>query len=90
MTDDHTYQGDDVHSVEAAERDASDVVWHAIGSAPRDGTKIKVVSVQDGIWYQSAIAWWDADLEWWSDGTSYDSWPVTHWMPLPAAPTEGE
>tara|TARA_R110000744_G_scaffold116415_3_gene217768 strand:+ start:243 stop:515 length:273 start_codon:yes stop_codon:yes gene_type:complete len=90
MTDDHTHRGDDVHSVEAAEAEGSDVVWHAISSAPRDGSKIKVVSVQDGVWHESSVAWWDVDLCWWSNGIYYDSWPVTHWMPLPAAPTEGE
>jgi hypothetical protein len=90
MTDDNDHRGDDVHPVEAAMREDSDVVWHAISSAPRDGTKIKVVSVEDGVWYQSDTAWWDRMTGRWENGDVYGSWNVTYWRPLPAAPTEGE
>jgi hypothetical protein len=86
MTDDHTHQGDDVHSVELAEREANGG-WQPIETAPE-------------IPWKQILAWpilaWPVLAK--SRDTRVGSCSVsfakmtgaTHWMPLPAAPTEGK
>jgi hypothetical protein len=88
MTDDHTYRGDDVHSVELAERE-NNGGWQSIETAPKDGTWI--LGFGDGpstVRYLYVMAWSIGNgwLEIYSDATMRP----THWMPRPAAPTEGE
>jgi hypothetical protein len=147
MTDDHTHRGDDVRSVEAAERDDEgarkfDVPagyslvpkdqyhekvrgasywlihkereklagkpvahnktmdckqpteanggWQPIATAPRDDGEFLVYNSLHG---QQFVCFWDElKLRYgpdWSNVINLDR-GVTHWMPLPAAPTEGE
>jgi hypothetical protein len=99
MTDDHTHRGDDVHSVEAAEREANGG-WQPIETAPRDGTEFDVwVShhecytnapkriancryIGEELQYKHSHGWFPLHRPF--------KVIVTHWMPLPAAPTEGE
>ena len=83
-----THRGDDVHPVEAAMRDDG---WQPIETAPKDGTDILiggdhgysggVLQAEWGITRLGHPAGW-VDME----GDTYNP---THWMPLPAAPTEG-
>jgi hypothetical protein len=89
MTDDHTHRGDDVHSVEAAMKDANGG-WQPIADAPtREGAEFLVFDGV-GIWK----AWrQDGEISGYEvDGCDLpcDGSPISHWMPLPAAPTEGE
>jgi hypothetical protein len=77
MTDDHTYRGDDVHSVEAALLDANGG-WQPIETAPKDGLAI-LFSANNG-----------PVIGYWKYYKSINQPNFTHWMPLPAAPTEGE
>jgi hypothetical protein len=89
MTDDHTHRGDDVHSVEAAAREANGG-WQPIETAPKAGYKsILVCQFQNGI---VTTACWNPVHSHWSTGAGPMSFiaDVTHWMPLPAAPTEGK
>jgi hypothetical protein len=88
MTDDHTHRGDDVHSVEAAERE--DGGWQLIETAPtKKGSKFLVFDGV-GIWkawrHKGEISGYEVD----GCDLPCDSSPISHWMPLPAAPTEGE
>jgi hypothetical protein len=87
MTDDHTHRGDDVHSVEAADREANGG-WQPIETAPKDGTMLLVRS-PDMSPYPSAAKWSLSENRWVEYVTS-DWCDPTHWMPLPAAPTEGK
>jgi hypothetical protein len=94
MTDDHTHRGDDVHSVEAAEREAN-VGWQPIETAPRDGAEFdgwrdgeRVTNVYFNDRGVITKRNWHGKFATW---TNFDPRvPFTHWMPLPAAPTEGE
>jgi hypothetical protein len=100
MTDDHTHRGDDVHSVEAAEREANGG-WQPIETAPKDAmillfrpTAPEWGVVSQGKWEQQSHhkrgkPYWDM---WIKIGSTIESrrHVPTHWMPLPAAPTEGE
>jgi hypothetical protein len=93
MTDDHTHRGDDVHSVEAAEKD--DDPWiKVVESKPQKGQEVwtywggdkykNPVMIKNE--YKPAprgLGWSD----WWCSRPNQEP---THWMPLPAAPTEGE
>jgi hypothetical protein len=84
MIDDHTHRGDDVHSFEAAMEEANGG-WQPIKTAPRNGhTFLGFVDTD------CRVMMWHPDWEDWSDlDGSIVGYP-THWMPLPAAPTEGE
>jgi hypothetical protein len=87
MTDDHTHRGDDVHPVEAAEREANGG-WKPIDTAPKGLDEILVSScegVQVAWRCHSGFGYWANPI----DGSEVHGDP-THWMPLPAAPTEGE
>jgi hypothetical protein len=90
MTDDHTHRGDDVHSVEAAMMDYDEGVtgWKPIETAPKDGKMISVYS-PDMSQYPCAAKWSLRENRW-VEYTTADWCDPTHWMPLPAAPTEGE
>jgi hypothetical protein len=89
MTDDHTHRGDDVHSVEAAARMRKGP-WQLAETAPtREGSEFLVFDGV-GIWKawckNGEISGHEVD----GCDLPCDSFPITHWMPLPAAPTEGE
>jgi hypothetical protein len=86
MTDDHTHRGDDVHSVEAVEREANGG-WQPIETAPRDGTEVVGMWMYGGA--NHCIMVWKLD-KWCRKFNVNYSYTPTHWMPLPAAPTEGE
>jgi hypothetical protein len=77
MTDDHTHRGDDVHPVEAAERDDNGG-WQPIETAPSAVTLLLFVDpyILTGVRFRKA---------WMNRGEHI---APTHWMPLPAAPTE--
>jgi hypothetical protein len=92
MTDDHTHRGDDVHSVEMAMRDHDEGVmgWQPIADAPtRKGSEFLVF---DGVGIWKAWRHKGEILGYEVDGCDLpcDRSPISHWMPLPAAPTEGE
>ena len=62
--------------------------WQPIETAPRDGTRVMLIDTFDQWHY---IGRWNADLGdqgFWEDMSEYAL--PTHWMPLPAAPKEGE
>lgn len=60
--------------------------WQPIETAPKDGTSIL------GAHYDAVFSvYWDLSANGWVDGRTnlYDelsTYPVTHWMPLPAPP----
>ena len=87
MTDDHTHRGDDVHSVELAAREANGG-WQPIETAPKDGTHIILSCKFLPNDWRIKIGGWRFDKNNWQ--LFGGSWTPTHWMPLPAAPTEGE
>ena len=100
MTDDHTHRGDDVHHVGAAEREDNGG-WQPIETAPKDGTEFwgeDEGSAQKMLWHSDFEAfvssWRQMTFAKSYGGGSRNHSPVvhepTHWMPLPAAPTEGE
>jgi hypothetical protein len=89
MTDDHTHRGDDVHPVEAAMRE-DEGGWQLITTAPVDGAEFLVYNSYCG---EQFVCFWDGlDLRYGLDCSAVIDldYGVTHWMPLPAAPTEGE
>ncbi len=55
--------------------------WQPIKTAPKDGTRILVVGSESN---QVRVDLWKQKL-WW---LSRQSDQPTHWMPLPAPPTE--
>jgi hypothetical protein len=61
-------------------RESVGLLWRPIETAPKDGTKVLVMS--DGIeivsWNECLETWWDGE---WSHGP-------THWMPLPEPPAD--
>jgi hypothetical protein len=104
MTDNHTHRGDDVHPVEAAMRDDGD--WQPIATAPKDGTEILLYGPCQWDTHckkskpKICVAAWGVENDWddeedksfmtSSQNPYQDVCHATHWMPLPAAPTEGE
>jgi len=65
--------------------------WQPIATAPKDGTN-RLLYLSTGIVFQ---AYWEPQESAWVGaicGLRYfeDQWPFTHWMPLPAAPKQGE
>ena len=71
--------------------------WKNIESAPRDGTKILVYTVQGDVELSEFYEFWYDRYEEVESGLyrkirekSYEGWnsnPPTHWMPLPPPPT---
>jgi hypothetical protein len=64
--------------------------WQPIETAPKDGTKVLFWSSGTGDW-PICGRWVDpdgADFSWWGMDKSALGNP-THWMPLPAPPSEG-
>ncbi len=64
--------------------------WRPIETAPKDGAEILVFAA--GSCY--VVGWGAPDFEWWCvDDNKHGPYPLrgsapTHWMPLPAAPSE--
>ena len=84
MTDDHTHRGDDVHPVEMAMREDNGG-WQPIETAPKDGNALVWVNWDDCNQGQVFVI----DCAGFASGVPKpDGCSVTHWMPLPAAPTE--
>jgi hypothetical protein len=95
--------GDDVHPVEAAMRDHDEGMtgWQPIETAPKDAM-ILLFRPTAPEWGRVAQGKWDTQKyhkrpnpywEYWikvGGTTESRSDAPTHWMPLPAAPTEGE
>jgi hypothetical protein len=92
MTDNHTHRGDDVHPVEASMLDDP---WIKIKeSKPKKGQE--VFTYWGGNKYKNPVMIKNeynpqpremGSSDWWF---SRPKQQPTHWMPLPAAPTEGE
>ena len=55
--------------------------WEPIETAPRDGT---VIDLWDSEFGRITEQWWDEDDGCWS---GFGPENITHWMPLPGAPT---
>ena len=79
MTDDHTHRGDDVHSVEAAMRIRKGL-WQLVGTE-QSGESYIVYA------HGYVVTATKMGTHWLNKGEKI--FP-TYWMPLPAAPTEGE
>lgn len=68
--------------------------WKPIAEAPRDGTRVLYSGATDGIIRWVTMGRWVEDAGWYeintdpTDARSDEDYP-THWMPLPAPPTEG-
>ena len=77
-------EGDDVHSVEEAMKDANGG-WQPIETAPKD---VMFVWVYDPNSEWQCEAWWDDRFNGWQ--CPHEGVAPSHWRPLPAAPTEGE
>jgi hypothetical protein len=86
MTDDHTHRGDDVHSVEAAER-GDNGGWQPIETAPKDGQRVMLHSPETHTYTGICASWCIIDLIWEEWDSHFPCYP-THWQPVPAAPTE--
>lgn len=67
----------------------SPVGWQDIESAPKDGISVLVCQSRNGI---VKAAYWSQAYNHWSVSAGPMGYldEVTHWMPLPAAPTQGE
>lgn len=63
--------------------------WRPIATAPRDGTPVDIWGVHG---CRRADAEWSVNDEWWvtSDGEYISDSGVTHWMPIPDGPTQGD
>lgn len=60
------------------------LTWKAIGSAPKDGTKIILFCRATRTF---AIGWWNAtDKNWWTPGKTGRLSRPTHWGALPVPP----
>ncbi len=57
-------------------------MWQPIETAPKDGSEVLV-------WGTSHVylAWFE-NGEWWISHRAHVHAPVTHWMPLPAPPSD--
>lgn len=71
--------------------------WQPIGTAPKDGTDVLVYAKEsDDDDYGQFVARWSASAWWGPSWVAYEHRSetqylyVTHWMPLPAAPAEGD
>jgi hypothetical protein len=94
MTDDHTHRGDDVHPVELAMRDHDEGMtgWQPIATAPDDGSMVDLWIEVGTVGERATNYYWNKKMRCWRYQHGGDILPnyVTHWMPLPAAPTEGK
>ena len=66
--------------------------WKPIDTAPKDGTPILVIAVEDHLKTSNipAVARFVRD-KWRTideGGDHYSYWPLTHWMELPTAPNQ--
>jgi len=62
--------------------------WREIESAPMDGRSVLVFCPRaSDHGYERIRLTWRKDGKW--QGANNTSWPPTHWMPLPAPPTNG-
>lgn len=93
----------EAHEVQAAPQPEAQPQWRPIETAPKDGSMfmcwimgVRYGETDEGQQYQEDIS--QVDFCWWRDnhGNGYfdpacgqiaDSQDVTHWMPLPAAPS---
>lgn len=69
--------------------------WQPMATAPKDGTPILAFSPDDDFRDVTGmdVIWWEAVEECWFFGMSDEYEPMnsaTHWMPLPAAPSQIE
>lgn len=72
------------HAIEVMKRSE----WQPIETAPRDGTRIRCLVIND----EFILHWEQEDDEYpagWCDDDKTD-WNPTHWMPLPDAPEVGD
>jgi hypothetical protein len=82
---DHLLTASDLRALLAArDRDAAVIesagqVWNPIETAPKNGTKIIVISIESEDVFCPAVAWWDSETERFENGDPYDEWPITHW-----------
>jgi hypothetical protein len=85
MTDDHTHRGDDVHSVELAAREANGG-WQPIETEQR-GIRC-LIATPNGRHYKVRML--NGHLFPPNRASDHQNGNIfaTHWMPLPAAPTE--
>jgi hypothetical protein len=77
---------------------ASKSEWQPIETAPKDGTRILAVipgfAVSIAWWFHDAQKWMTTDAEDYPDDESWNytvantEYQPTHWMPLPAAPSQ--
>ena len=68
--------------------------WRDIESAPKDGTAILASGLDHGKGpsrHYSVVEWMDFGCEsgWYPDKDADPHIYLTHWMPLPAPPSEG-
>lgn len=62
--------------------------WREIESAPTDGRSVLVFCPRaPDHGYERIRLTWRKDGKW--QGANNTSWPPTHWMPLPAPPSQG-
>lgn len=62
--------------------------WQPITTAPKDGTAVLGWSPS---WLRLLTIWWDDNPKcrcWIGGGYMQRTLPPTHWMPLPAPPTQ--
>lgn len=67
--------------------------WQPIKTAPKDGTPILAWSSKVADDEQPQIVWWNETGGYWELAWDCSLWydkntPPTHWMPLPAPPTD--
>lgn len=89
--------------LEAALTAALAAMWQPIETAPKDGSKVDVWvtpparSLSTGGYGRVSDCWFSRGSWWFYDETKYASdpancrsevWNVTHWMPLPPAPSQ--
>jgi len=87
-----------VAALACAAGQASKSEWRPIETSPKDGTRILAVipgfAVSIAWWFHDAQKWMTADAEDYPDDESWNytventEYLPTHWMPLPAAPSQ--